>query len=165
MTEERAYIAGGGREVDFAIGPAVEYEAVLVKQGTRAAGTIRVEVLGSRLTAVRQPASGGNAFLASPMVYPTTFQGEVDWDGAVVRGTFASEMQERWNRLAIPTAVGVAVIVAVLLGLLAAWYVGLVALVVLVPLLLRLGRMSDRRFAVIVHRDLRRMATVMAGKR
>ena len=161
---ERDYLAQGGREIEFAAGPGVRHEAVLEDRGRNTTGVVRVEVLGSTVTATRLPTGGGNAFVLSPMVYPVSFSGEVDTAEGVVRGRWETDMQRRWNRVAVPAAVVVALVVAVLIGLAAGWYVGVAVLVVLGALLFWVARMSDKRLATIVHRDLRRMARLIAGK-
>lgn len=161
---ERDYLAGGGREIEFEAGPGVRHEAVLEDRGRNATGVVRVEVLGSRVKATRRPTGGGNAFIFSPMTYPVTFDGELDAAAGLVRGRWETDMQRRWNRLAVPASVVVAVVVAALIGLAAGWLAGLVVLVVLGALLFWVARMSDARLATIVHRDLRRMARLIAGK-
>jgi hypothetical protein len=98
------------------------------------------------------------------MVYPVSFRGEIDAAEGVVRGRWETDMQRRWNRVALPAAAVVAVVVALLIGLAAGWYVGVVVLVVLGAPLFWAARMSDKRLATIVHRDLRRMARLIAGK-
>lgn len=161
---ERDYLAQGGREVEFEAGPGLRHEAVLEDRGRNATGVVRVEVLGTRVSATRLPTGGGNAFLFSPMTYPVSFSGELDPAAGLVRGLWATEMQRRWNRVALPTAVVVALVVGVVVGLVSSWWVGVVVLIVLGALLLRVARMSDKRLATIVHRDLRRMARLIAGK-
>jgi type IV secretory pathway TrbD component len=72
-------------------------------------------------------------------------------------------MQRKWNRVAIPAAVVVAVVIGVIVGL-ANWYAGMIGFVIAAALFLWVARMSDKRFAAIIYRDLWRMATLIAGK-
>lgn len=165
---QRAYIAHGGRDVEFVIGPGIKHEAVLLAPGRRTAGDIRVEVLGSRLSAERMPAHSGDAFRPTVKSSPTTFNGEIDWEQGVVRGTFESRMESDWRQTLPIVSVFLAAIVGVLLGLaFEHWYVGVVVFVVLAAFFYGLGRLaggSGRNYAVIVQNDLWRMAMVIAGK-
>lgn len=97
------------------------------------------------------------------MSYPVAFAGRVEWDREIVSGHFDTPMQRSWNRLAVPAALVVAAVVAVLVGIIGQWYVGVGVFVVLGAILGGVGRMSDRRFAAIVHRDLCRMAMLIGA--